>query len=231
MIIKTKLTIFKIKNFYRIFKSKKLKKKIKKKFENCKKNFEEIIKKKNFSSYWFLNNYNIFHYFLPQDYNEKFCYLEIGSYEGLSAFNVLYYYKNSKVTAIDLWDKCNSNSKSLNVNFSEVEKNFEENLNGYNYNKIKNDSVTALRKLLRQKNYFDVIYIDGSHNGEDILSDAIESFKLLKNNGIMIFDDIVNVNRNINVQSFEGFENFYKLYKQKVKILYLVNIAVIKKIN
>ena len=37
---------------------------------------------------------------------------------------------------------------------------------------------------LLEQNKFDFIYIDGSHNGEDILSDAIEAFKILKVNEI-----------------------------------------------
>ncbi len=36
---------------------------------------------------------------------------------------------------------------------------------------------------------FDFIYIDASHEPEDVLDDAIGSFKKLKPNGIIIFDD------------------------------------------
>jgi hypothetical protein len=76
-----------------------------------------------------------------------------------------------------------------------------------------------------------MIYIDGSHNGEDILCDAIESYKLLNIGGIIIFDDVVNANKNISIQSYVGFEKFYEIYKKKIKILFLKNIAVVKKIK
>ena len=33
------------------------------------------------------------------------------------------------------------------------------------------------------------------------------------------------------MQPHEAFENFYSLYKKKIKILYLKNIAIIKKTN
>ena len=168
---------------------------------------------------------------MPRDYNKKFSYLEIGSYEGLSLLNILYNYKNSDVTAIDLWGESNVNSESLNVNFSEIENRFNKNLEGYDYIKIKNDSVIALRELLQKKKLFDIIYIDGSHNGEDILSDAIESYKLLNLRGILIFDDVVNANKNINIQSYIGFEKFCEIYRKKIKVLYLKNIAVVKKIK
>jgi predicted O-methyltransferase YrrM len=229
--IKLKLALFKLKNFIIIIKSRILKKKISLKYRNIKKNFESYIESKSFTQKWFLNNIEIFCYYLPEDLTKSFSYLEIGSYEGLSTLNILLNYSNSKVTAIDLWSQSNINSESLDVNFNEVEKRFDENLKDYKFNKIKKDSVIALRGLLNKNVYFDLIYIDGSHNGEDILSDAIESYKLLNIGGIIIFDDVVNANQNISIQSYKGFEKFCEIYKKNLKILYLKNIAVVKKIK
>ena len=229
--LKIELLLFKVKNLIIIIKSRFLKKKIKLKYKNIKKNFEDFIESKSFSQKWFLNNFEVFHYYLPKDPVTNFAYLEIGSYEGLSALNILFNYKNSKVTAIDLWEKSNINSESLNVDFNEVEDKFNKNLEGYEYSKIKNDSVVALRELSKKNFYFDFIYIDGSHNGEDVLSDAIESYKLLNIEGLIIFDDVVNANKNIRIQSYIGFEKFCQIYKKKIKVLYLKNIAVVKKIK
>jgi predicted O-methyltransferase YrrM len=39
------------------------------------------------------------------------------------------------------------------------------------------------------KEYFDLIYVDGSHHTDDVIVDAIKSFELLKIGGIIIFDD------------------------------------------
>ena len=130
-----------------------------------------------------------------------------------------------------MWSESNLNSESLDVNFIQVEKRFDENLKGYNFIKIKKDSVIALRELLKKNISFDIIYIDGSHNGEDILSDAIESYKLLNIGGIIIFDDVVNSNKNISIQSYEGFEKFCETFNKRLKVLYLKNIAVVKKIK
>ena len=229
--LKIKLFLFKLKNLIIIIKSRFIKKKIKVKYKIIKRNFENYIKTKNFSEKWFLNNFEVFHHYLPKNINANFSYLEIGSYEGLSALNILFSYKNSKVTAIDLWGKSNINSESINVNFNEVEGKFNKNLEGYEYSKIKKDSVVALREILKKNIFFDIIYIDGSHNGEDILCDGIESYKLLSTGGIIIFDDVVNVNKNISIQSYLGFEKFCEIYKNKIKILYLKNIAVVKKIR
>ena len=103
--IKLKLALFKLKNFIIIIRSRLLKKKIKLKYKNIKKNFEKNIESKNFTEKWFLNNIEIFCYYLPEDLTKSFSYLEIGSYEGLSTLNILLNYSNSKVTAIDLWSQ------------------------------------------------------------------------------------------------------------------------------
>ena len=226
-----KLVLFKIKNFLIIIKSRLLKKKISLRYRENKIKFEKLIENKSFSHKWFLNNFEIFAHYLPKELSKDFSYLEIGSFEGLSALNILSNYPNSKVTVIDLWSESNINSESLDVNFTEIEKKFDENLKGYNFSKIKKDSVIALRELLKKKISFDFIYIDGSHNGEDILSDAIESYKLLNTGGLIIFDDVVNANKNISIQSYKGFEKFCEIFNERLKILYLKNIAVVKKIK
>ena len=123
-----KLFTFKLKNLSILLKSKLLKKKINKKNIKNKNDFINYINQKFFSEKWFLNNFNIFHYFLPSDSGKEFSYLEIGSFEGLSALNILYHYKNAKVTAIDLWNDCNINSEPLKVDFKETEERFDKNL-------------------------------------------------------------------------------------------------------
>ena len=227
--LKIKLLLFKLKNLIIITRSRFLKKKIKSRYKDIKKNFENFIETKNFSEKWFMNNFEVIHHYLPKDTTTNFSYLEIGSYEGLSALNILFNYKNAKVTVIDLWGESNINSESIIVNFNEIEEKFNKNLKGFKYTKIKNDSVIALREILKKDIFFDRIYIDGSHNGEDILSDAIESYKMLNPGGILIFDDVVNSSRHINIQSYTGFEKFCEIYKKNIKILYLKNIAVVKK--
>ena len=139
--LKMNLILFKLRFFLIIFKSRILKKKLNLKYKDLKKNFENYLIEKEFTEKWFLNNFEIFNFFLPEDLDKKFSYLEIGSFEGLSALNVLFNFKNCKVTTIDLWKKSNINSESLNVNFDDVEKKFNNNLKDYEYNKIKKDSA------------------------------------------------------------------------------------------
>ena len=53
-------------------------------------------------------------------------------------------------------------------------------------------SSDALSRLIANgESSFDFIYIDGSHQAPDVLTDAIMSFQLLKVGGVMVFDDYI----------------------------------------
>ena len=223
------MLILKLKYFVQYYKSKILKKKCKKNYKDQKIKFEYEIKEKNFSNKWFLNNFDIFNFFLPKDKNSKFDYLEVGCFEGLSSYFVLSEYKAVNAILLDIWDMPNPNSKTLSYNFNLIEKAFDNNLSGFNFTKIKDDSVIAMRKLFNQNKSFDFIYIDGSHNGEDILSDAIEAFKILKKEGLIFFDDFLQHDKNRALQSYEGIEKFLNLYSSYLKIEYFQNNLVIRK--
>ena len=219
----------KLKYFVHYYKSKILKKKYKKNYKDQKIKFEYDIKEKNFSNKWFLNNFDVFNFFLPKEKNSKFDYLEVGCFEGLSSFFVLSEYKAVNAILLDIWDMPNPNSKTLSHNFNSIEKAFDNNLSGFNFTKIKDDSVVAMRKLFKQNKSFDFIYIDGSHNGEDILSDAIEAFKILKKEGLIFFDDFLQYDKNRVLQSYDGIEKFLNLYSNYLKIEYFQNNLVVRK--
>ena len=223
------MLILKLKYFVHYYKSKILKKKCKKNYKDQKIKFEYDIREKNFSNKWFLNNFDIFNFFLPKEKNSKFDYLEVGCFEGLSSFFVLSEYKAVNAILLDIWDMPNPNSKTLSHNFNSIEKAFDNNLSGFNFTKIKDDSVVAMRKLFKQNKSFDFIYIDGSHNGEDILSDAIEAFKILKKEGLIFFDDFLQHDKNRALQSYEGIEKFLTLYSNYLKIEYFQNNLVVRK--
>ena len=219
----------KLKYFLHYYKSKALKKRCKRDYASQKKIFEEKLDHKNFSQKWFLNNFEIFTFFLPKDKSLKFDYLEVGCYEGLSSFYVLSEYKSVNAFFLDIWDMPNPNSKTLSHNFGLIEKAFDQNLSGFDFKKMKNDSVISMRKLLKENVHFDFIYIDGSHNGEDILSDAIEAFKILKVNGLMFFDDFLQHDDNRILQSYVGIDKFLSLYSDYLKIEYFQNNLVVRK--
>jgi len=176
--------------------------------------FKNYAKKHNFKKFWFLNNFPIFEYFLPKNFNKKFRYMEVGSFEGLSLLYVLNKYKKARVTSIDINDIINKKVKNFkNIKF------------------IKSDSIIALRNLGRENKKFNYIYIDGLHNGEHVIVDAIESFKLLQYGGIMIFDDFMSTDKKLKYQTGEGLYYFLNFLKKEIQILYFQDILVIKKIR
>ena len=223
------MLFLKLKYLLYYYKSKSLKKKCKKNYKNEKIEFVKKLYKKKFSNKWFLNNFEIFNFFLPKDKNKKFDYLEVGCFEGLSSFYVLSEYNYVNAFFLDIWDLPNPNSKTLSNDFDSIEKAFDENLSGFNFIKIKDDSVVSMRKLFKQNKSFDFIYIDGSHNGEDIISDAIESFKILKIYGLIFFDDFLQYDNSRNIQSYEGISKFLSLYSNYLKIEFFQNNLVVRK--
>ncbi len=125
--------------------------------------------------------------------------LEVGSFEGASAcylIEKLAHSKELEIHCIDTWEGGIDNE---GVDMSAVEKRFHQNI-GRAVVKVKNPvnvvlhksfSDVALSKLIAEgrRGYFDFIYIDGSHQAPDVLCDALLAFRLLRNNGVMAFDD------------------------------------------
>jgi len=132
-----------------------------------------------FSSDWTSGNAKTWKHLLKDYIGKSNTHLlEIGVYEGRSAFwflDNLLTGKNSTYTGIDMleWENLTHN---LSVT---------PHKNRFKF--IKGRSGTVLKGL--KPNSFDIIYIDGSHDAYEVLEDAILSFSLLKENGIMIFDD------------------------------------------
>lgn len=106
--------------------------------------------------------------------------LEIGSYEGRSAVwwmqNILTH-PESRLTCLDCWEK------------PDVEQRFLANTRPFSSRLavVKQFSGLALRPLT--ESMFDFVYIDGSHEGMNVLEDAVLSWRLLKVGGILAFDD------------------------------------------
>lgn len=130
--------------------------------------------------------------------------LEIGSYEGASTcylIEKLAISKEIELHCVDTWEGGIEHKKvgTFEANMSDVEKRFHHNTK-LAISKVektvqlvlhKGFSDVALSKLIAEgrQGYFDFIYVDGSHQAPDVLCDALLSFRLLKNNGVIAFDD------------------------------------------
>lgn len=119
--------------------------------------------------------------------------LEIGSFEGRSSLFWSACNTVESVTCIDTWE---GSFEHTGIDFNIIEDNFDFNTSSSTkIIKKKGTSLSRLSELIHEKCKFDLIYIDGSHEAHDVISDAVMAYALLNNNGIMIFDDYLWINR------------------------------------
>lgn len=131
--------------------------------------------------------------------------LEVGSYEGASTCYCIRTLSNLvdhlELHCVDTWEGGIEHKKggAAEVNMQEIEQRFRRNIEieiqniqfPVAINIHKERSATALTKLIAtgRSGFFDFIYIDGSHQAPDVLTDAILAFQLLRIGGVIAFDD------------------------------------------
>lgn len=163
-------------------------------------------------------------------------FLEIGSFEGMGTNYFIDNFltgDNSVIKCVDPWIKY---SESTITKMNEWDNLINENtynifINNTNYNKNKIiikkglsiDILPTLEKI------YDFIYIDGDHSEKAVWLDAIYSFKILRNNGIIIFDDY---NWNTGDKSPKNaIDKFLYEYKNYIEVININYQVIIKKIN
>ena len=155
-----------------------------------------------YTNNWFSKAEGVWDSFIPQLNPTRI--LEIGSYEGAATCYLvekLAELKEIELHCIDTWEGGLEHKKQGHneVDMSEVEKRFHHNTT-IAVSKVENPvklvihrefSDVALSKLIAEgkQGYFDFVYVDGSHQAPDVLCDAILSFRLVRNNGLIVFDD------------------------------------------
>lgn len=139
--------------------------------------------------------------------------LEIGSLEGRSAvwmLENLLLDSESHLICIDLFGD------------PEVEDRFDRNIvrsgAATKIEKLKGVSWRHLRSLKPES--FDLVYVDGSHHGRDVLEDAILSYRLLRTGGFLVFDDYPwKKDNDHSVYPKEAIDAFLHLYQEFVEVL------------
>lgn len=152
--------------------------------------------------------------------NKDIKYLEIGVYYGHNFLSVLHTYctdKNSELHAIDPYSNEHYNHYShLTNKGDEIYNSFLTNvLNSGVDNKINIYRGYSFEKIpTLSDNYFDIIYIDGCHEPESVMEDAVLSFRKLKNDGYIIFDDYF-----WSEKTTKSIDSFISAYENRIKIL------------
>ena len=145
--------------------------------------------------------------------NRPINYLEIGAFQGGNIISVARSYGlhgDSKLFCIDPWedyDEYDEYKHQQETNYNLFVANVETSgtkdkiiaRRGYS-----SDIVPTL-----QDNFFDIIYIDGNHEPEYVLEDAVLSFRKLKTGGVMIFDDYGWGGPDLTKRGIDGFLNGY----------------------
>jgi predicted O-methyltransferase YrrM len=122
--------------------------------------------------------------------------LEIGSWEGRSALFLATYFPHAQLTAVDTWAGSEEHLSSATADLSDLsdlEARFDHNLSLFSarVSKRKGMSSFVLPQLLGEEHRYDLIYVDGSHFADDVLSDAVAAWQMLSEGGVMIFDDFL----------------------------------------
>lgn len=145
-----------------------------------------------FTSDWFSHNIPNFEQcmaVLP----EKKTFLEIGAYEGRATCWMLQngLHPKGHIMCIDPYTKLDFDPT---IDMKVVEQRFWNNIRSVinstqSVSGFKEPSYQALAEMIGFKYRFDFIYVDGSHAPDIALTDACMSWGLLKQGGVMLFDD------------------------------------------
>lgn len=141
---------------------------------------------------------DVFEVFKPRNY------LEVGSFKGRSLFLAAFLARAYEIenaaycfTCIDSWEggdehKIAGTDMILSEScFDAVMAICQEAVapGGAKFEKIKSLSRSGLLHLQKRVGFYDLIFVDASHRTKDVLSDAILAWPLLREGGVMIFDD------------------------------------------
>ena len=153
-------------------------------------------------------------------------FLEIGCYEGQASVWLLEHISDAHLTVIDTFEGSKEHDAEFEKTlFSRFTKNIEPykdrvvTFKGTSRNRLKDIVVT-----------YDFIYIDGSHQASDVLEDAVLAFPLLKEGGIMIFDDYTwGAGMGYFHTPRAGIDAFIDIYGSQITVLEKNSQAIIKK--
>ncbi len=169
-------------------------------------------------------------------------FLEIGSYEGRSTVWLI---ENGLdpggiITCIDTWQGGEEHDPKT---MWDVEQRFHENIRKVQtldltkkVNVYKQTSTKGLAHLIWNMpsplELMDLIYIDGSHQAPDVLTDACMAWQTLKVGGIIVFDDYAwGIDYPVLHKPKIAIDMFTNIYHDKLRVVYLGYQLAIQKLK
>ena len=153
--------------------------------------------------------------------------LEIGTFDGFNALLLSSLFPNSNIDTIDL-----SENDDDFINFYNRKDNISKFIQDRNIILSKNKNINFFPlnslKLLNHKKKYDLIWIDGAHGYPMACIDIINSLHILKENGLILCDDVFlelnQSNSDTMYSSIATYETLNELKKQN-----LVNFRLVYK--
>lgn len=158
-------------------------------------------------------------------------FLEVGCFEGRATVWLLQNLLTHSTSRIDCLDIFDGNYEWSPDNY---EARFDHNVVHCGafekVRKLRGRSQEILRGL--PLSYYDCIYIDGSHEAVDVLQDAVLSFLLLKDRGILIFDDYEwEMKKEALLMPRLAIDAFLLVYETKYELLQKAYQVILRKIS
>lgn len=178
-----------------------------------------------FTEDWFSENIPSWkHFVFDADKRDSWKCLEIGSYQGRSCLWVLQNVNVENITCIDTFEGSIEHTDDQKKDLFDI---FKSNIEGYEDKVIikKGFSRDILKKL---DDKYDFIYVDGSHEPHDVITDAVLAFDLLKVGGYMIFDDFGRSHDNSPAK--RPISAFLEFYSKFLRVLFVDYQVIIQKI-
>lgn len=138
--------------------------------------------------------------------------LEIGTYEGRSAVwfvEHLFANPEARLTCVDIW----SDPRDLET----CRANINETGHADRVRCLQGQSVNHLRHIMGSQ--FDLIYIDGSHEARDVLTDAALAWPLLAPGGYLIFDDYQWQDGSVDLPPGPAIDAFLDIWATHIEVL------------
>jgi hypothetical protein len=150
---------------------------------------EEIVETGDFRHDWFTNRIDSLEEVLRPLEGQAARVLEIGSFEGLSTCYFLWRLADARVTCVDTF----AGTAGLpSAGREGLEAAFDRNValvDASRVRKLRGDSRRIVLDLVDEHQKFELVYVDGSHRGLDVLVDAALTWPLVEVGGVVVFDD------------------------------------------